>query len=108
MSEYRDWWEGTRRICRLQLSFEKGKVRAWLCSTLAELELLGSVYDEHSYDEAKAASAVEHYCLMLLAEGDEDRFPVQATERQFRRYAHAWKSKKWEALARKALDVLSR
>jgi hypothetical protein len=107
-SEYRDWWNGVRETGRRQLQFETDKSRVWICGTLAELELLGSVYAGDEFNESDAIGKIEYFCRELLESCVDDRFPIQSTERQFRRYIEIWKSPKWEACAKAAINTLSR
>lgn len=104
--EYSQLWTAARQISRLQLPAAEGEDRAWAYGTLAELELLGSVYAGKEYQEEDAIREISHCCNEIAAICGPDSFPVHSTARQFSRYADIWHLDRWNTLAKTALSAL--
>lgn len=106
------WWRLAREICDTQATVKDGKERSSAYSSLAELELLGTVYGGENYRGAENLKRLEgritDCCKRLVQLSEHDVFGVQATVRQFRRYClDSWKIRpEWEALAGAALKAL--
>ena len=105
-NEYGHWWTSARQISRWRLPTEVGVDRAWANGTLAELELLGAVYGEAGYKKESAKTKITRYCKEILEICGPNTFPVQSTERQFRRYIDIWRREEWGELAQAALTAL--
>lgn len=99
-------WNTARQICRLQLASAAGLERAWLHSSSAELELLGSVYNREKFNAKDAAEEIARCCKEIVMTCSQDPFPIQSTIRQFRRYAEIWPDVSWNELAEKAICAL--
>ena len=106
------WWGVAKEICNRQATVKSGDERSWAYSSLAELELLGTVYGGADYQGPQNLSRIEEriadHCGQLVQLCGADAFGVQATIRQFRRYhLDSWKMRpEWEALAAAALRAL--
>ncbi len=106
------WWHVAREICEKHATIKSGEERFWAYSSLAELELLGTVYGGAEYQGADKQRQIEKRitdaCAHLVELRGANDFGVQATIRQFRRYLlDSWqKVPEWEALACAALRTL--
>lgn len=106
------WWRVAREICNRQATVKSGDERSWAYSSLAELELLGTVFGGADYQGpenlSRTAERIAEYCGQLVQLCGADAFGVQSTIRQFRRYLlDSWKMRpEWEALAAAALHAL--
>lgn len=105
--DYGPSWIAVREISIWALRTAQGEARAWALGTLAELELLGVVYDPQ-FDRQRASAEIVRKCRELCEVVDKDSFHVDSTRRQFRRYQNEWNSTLWNALAQAALDVFPR
>jgi hypothetical protein len=100
------WWHTAHQIAEWQLDTTRGQERAWALGTLAELELLGSIYLGKHFDKKKAQENIARYCSEIIdAVGPED-FAVNSTRRQLQRYAEVWQRDCWEELAKVGMDAL--
>jgi len=61
----------------------------WACGSLAELYLLAPAAGLADGTD-KAVELLEEMKTRVRNSGDTDRFPLESTERQFRRYIHWW------------------
>jgi hypothetical protein len=104
--DFGDYWHTARQIAEWQLLNAEKQERAWALSTLAELELLGSIYLGEHFDKKKAHENIDRYCSEIIdAVGPED-FAVNSTRRQLQRYAEVWRRDCWEELAKTGMDAL--
>jgi hypothetical protein len=104
--EYGTWWSGSRQIATWALRKATGEDRAWALGTLAELELLGVVYDAGAFNEADARKKIESFCREIVDMLGKESFAVASTRRQFERYRTIWKREAWNALAKCATETL--
>lgn len=104
--EHGQLWSVARQFNHWQIPAAVGEERAWAYGTLAELELLGSLYGGEGYKEEIALKEINRCCREILEICAPDAFPVQSTLRQFQRYIDIWKSPKWDALAKAARAAL--
>ena len=104
--EYRDWWVATRQIALWRLRSASGEEKAWVCGTLAELEMLGAIYGRPGFDREKTADRIREYCTEICSIAGSESFPVFSTRRQFERYLDPWKREEWQDLANIALRAL--
>lgn len=104
--EYGQLWNAALQINRWQLPHTVGMERIWANATLAELELLGTVFGGEQYNKETAEKEIVRCCKKIVEICDPDAFPIRSTTRQFLRYANIWPRKEWEDLARAALDSL--
>jgi CHAT domain len=104
--KYNYWWKTARQISHWQLHTAVGTERAWAYGTLAELEILGAIYGGNEYNAQKAKLAITQYCKEIIEICGLQKFPVQSTVRQFRRYVDIWQHRKLANLARTALISL--
>ncbi len=103
--KYAAWWNASRQIARWQLRGATGISRAWALSTIAELELLGSVYDA-AHDVGLASERIAQTCHEIVESTGAESFAVAATRRQFERYLKDWGHARWLAQAQAAVDAL--
>jgi hypothetical protein len=104
--KYATWWTAARQISRWQLRAATGEARAWALGTLAELDLLGSVY-ETTHDAAVARGRIADYCREIVQIGGAGSFAVGSTKRQFERYLKAWDQERWRQHAEAAIAALT-
>ena len=102
-ARYAPWWNASRQIARWQLRGATGLPRAWALGTLAELELLGSVYELAAHDPNSASERIAQACREIVQLTGPDSFAVSSTRRQFERYLKDWKRDSWRRLAEAAL-----
>ncbi len=107
------WWRVAREICDRHATVKSGQARFWAYSSLAELELLGTVYGGADYQGAenleRVAQRIKEYCRQHRQLGKTLDTSVRATYRQLQRYLpDIWKGTewKWETLATAALSAL--
>jgi tetratricopeptide (TPR) repeat protein len=103
--QYGDWWMSARWLALQELRTTTGETKAWSLATLAELELLGSVYNA-SFDARKAQETIVLHCSDICAEVASDAFAVFSTRRQFTRYIDYWSRDQWIELAKAAVATL--
>lgn len=102
-NDFAPWWSAARQIARWKLkSGLQGQDRAWAYGTLAELELLASVYQ----DASPNPDAVTRACQEILDSVSPDDFAIESTRRQFKRYTSIWKHERWNDLAEAAIAAL--
>ncbi len=94
-----------RWLALQELRTTTGETKAWSLATLAELELLGSVYNA-SFDARKAQETIVLHCSDICAEVASDAFAVFSTRRQFTRYIDYWSRDQWIELAKAAVATL--
>ena len=75
--------------------------------TLAELELLASVYQPRAFSEVKARERIERYCSEIVDSVGPGEFAIHSTRRQLQRYRDAWHHARWDAMARAGIKALS-
>jgi hypothetical protein len=107
-TKYGRWWLTAYQLAEWQLRSAAAVDRVWAHSTLAELELLGTVYDDRAFKAEEARSNIVGHCEEICQSSAQDSFPVFSTRRQFRRYIDHWSRKPWNDLAQAALEVLDR
>jgi hypothetical protein len=105
-ADHASQWIMARELCRIQVEKENIIDRAWGFSSLAELELLGSVYNRQKFNKQESTGEIIRCCKELLTLCRDDRFPLDSTVRQFRRYKEVWTNELWAELAVAALTVL--
>jgi hypothetical protein len=106
ISSFTSWWKTSRQIAQWELRGTSGDTRAWALGTLAELELLGAVYDGTNFDRTAVKNQINQICRDLWEEVGKDSFPVASTRRQFLRYRDIWTSSLWNDLAQSGIDAL--
>ncbi len=105
----RDWWTVARSIAQRQCRDTDRVSKAWAFATLAEIELLGFAFGNYSAAEVgEVATRVAQYCHSIAELMGEDSFHVQATRRQFERYARWWSADRpqWQRITAAALQAL--
>ncbi|MDM0001830.1 CHAT domain-containing protein [Variovorax sp. J22P240] len=102
-AKYAPWWNASRQIARWQLRAATGLPRAWALGTLAELELLGSVYEATAHDPNSASARITDACREIVQLTGGNSFAVSSTRRQFERYLKDWKHERWRKQAEAAL-----
>jgi hypothetical protein len=105
----RDWWTVARSIAQRQCRDTDRVSKAWAFATLAEIELLGFAFGNYSAAEvAEVAARVAQHCHSIAEIMGEDSFHVQATRRQFERYARWWSADRpqWQQITAAALQAL--
>ena len=102
---YRNWWLAARQVAQWQLQTAQGTARVWAQGTLAELELLGAVYDP-GFDAAMARATIVALCRDIRLATADDAFERLSTLRQFRRYARYWPREAWNGCVAGAIDAL--
>jgi len=105
-SKYGAWWTAARQLSEWDLRNATGEKRAWALATLAELELLGSVYAGVVFDAESATREIQNFCHGILDVVDRQAFPIFSSCRQFKRYAEIWPREQWKDLAAAAIAVL--
>jgi hypothetical protein len=105
-TEYGNWWRAARQIAEWQLRTATGENRAWALGTLAELELLGTIYGGSDFVREDAGARIDQLCRDLADAAGRDGFPVSSTRRQFARYRMIWHRDAWSDLAKRAIDAL--
>lgn len=112
MTNYGHWWRVAKEISHRQLTSNDREEQSWALSSMAELELLGTVYGglcDGADGQARTIEWMTEWCAKLLQAGGPDSFLVKSTIRQFRRYRHpTWNEgrKEWGTLAALALKAL--
>jgi tetratricopeptide (TPR) repeat protein len=106
VQEYGSWWSAARQIANWQLRTASGVQKAWALATLAELELLGVIYDPQPFDIVKTRDTLVRLCRELCDVVDKDAFAVASTRRQFLRYLQVWPRDLWNDLAKRAVETL--
>jgi len=87
----RDWWVVAHRTAMSQLHRSSTSDRAWAHGTLAELELLGTVYgNAEQRDPERAKERVVAHCTEIRELVGDDSFHVRSTRSQFQRYRDWW------------------
>ena len=82
--------------------------RAWAFGTLAELDLLGTVYSKgEDADPLRIRQRVIDTCGQIRNLTGGDSFHVSSTRRQFQRYLEWWDRAEWREVARAAVSALS-
>ncbi len=104
---YGDWWRAARQVAEWQLRGSAGEARAWALGTLAELDLLGSVYQGRGYKAGEAAQRVAESCRQIVESVGPQAFAVSSTRRQFQRYLKNWPHARWQRLAEAAVQALT-
>jgi hypothetical protein len=103
---YRPSWLVACQLADWQLSNSTATDLAWAHGTLAELELLGSVYNAGNYSVKKAGESIVYHCKQICALATKDTFPIFSTQRQFQRYLDHWPRPQWTDLAQTAIKAL--
>jgi len=107
-AQFYKWWLAARQIAEWQLRTAAGVDRAWALGTLAELTLLGAVYDPAHFDAAKARERIAELCLEIRPAAGSNPFPVFSTRRQFMRYLDCWSRVEWNELATISVAALTK
>ena len=105
-SERGPWWVAARQIAEWQMQHTDPAQRVWALVTLAELELLGTIYAGAAFDAAVACQNIAALCHKIREQTRGQDFPRFSALRQFRRYANDWPSDKWKDCADAAIKVL--
>ena len=105
-SERGPWWVAARQIATWQKERADPAQRVWALVTLAELELLGTVYAGANFDVAVACQTIDALCREVREQTRGQDFPRFSALRQFRRYANDWESDTWKKCAEAAISVL--
>lgn len=104
---YADWWTAARQISNWQLrAAAAGEARAWALGTLAELDLLGTVY-QTEHDAKTARERISRGCAEIVQLCGAGSFQVESTLRQFQRYRMVWDHLRWRDHAQAAIDALT-
>jgi len=109
VTKYRIWWMAAHTAAQMQRETTTGRDQAWAYSTLAELELLGTVYDARGYRHtARVRTSIESLCKELLKCVEPGDFAICSTLRQFKRYVDYWSDDRpiWKDLAQAAIEIL--
>jgi hypothetical protein len=99
-----------RRLAERDLDSANTLLRAWAHATLAELDLLSSVYDAQDHEVIR--KEVLKHCDHIVALAGTHSFPAESTRRQFERYATGWGQPStepdpgWKKIARDAATRL--
>lgn len=103
-----DVWITARQVAVWAARNSHGNDKAGALASLAELELLGTVYDLGDRTETQRKEHIDKLCRELIETPGTDGFLVRATRRQFQRYVEvkSWSYEKWHGLAQAALDSL--
>jgi hypothetical protein len=99
-------WVAARQIATWELRAASGEKEAWALGTLAELELLGSVFAGSDFDPQRSKAEIGRLCVRICEAVKDDAFPVFSTRRQFGRYLEHWRREIWTDLAEAALELL--
>lgn len=99
-------WVAARQIAIWELRGATGEKEAWALGTLAELELLGSVFAGDAFDPQKSKREIKRLCGRICEAVTDDAFPVFSTRRQFDRYLKDWQQDVWTDLATVACESL--
>lgn len=109
---YGSWWQAARTIAEWKTQGAEGQELAWAWGTIAELELLGCIYQtpppsaQRKKIEENWEERVSFACKNIIkAVGDQD-FAVFSTRRQFDRYKKHWPRAAWSNLVEIALKEL--
>lgn len=105
--EFGKSWLAACQIAEWQSRNSTGEDRVWALSTLAELDLLGSIYggmENAGYEQAK--TEIKRCCKEMRELLGPNAFQILSTRRQFRRYLTCWSKPEWKELAEEALKVL--
>jgi hypothetical protein len=101
------WWIVARQIAQSQLQRDSAADRAWAFGTLAELDLLGTVYAKgEDADPLRIRQRVVETCSQIRNLTGSDSFHVSSTRRQFQRYLEWWDRTEWREVARAAVNAL--
>ena len=101
------WWIVARQLAKSQLQRDSAADRAWAFGTLAELDLLGTVYSkDEDADSVSIQERVVEACSQIRNLTGSDSFHVSSTRRQFQRYLEWWDRNEWREVARAAIDAL--
>ncbi len=99
-----------RRLAQRDLDSADTLLRAWAHATLAELDLLSSVYDAQNTEVIR--ENILRHCDHIVALTGTRSFPAESTRRQFERYATGWSLPStdldpgWKEIAREAANRL--
>jgi len=105
--KYGDTWIAARSIALWDLKGATGGKEIWALATLAELELLGSIYGGNRFDQNHSIGEIKRFCQRICESViDNNRFAIFSTRRQFQRYQNNWPNGIWETLAEVALEAL--
>jgi hypothetical protein len=99
-------WIAARQLATWALRGASGEKAAWALGTLAELELLGSVFAGANFDEQRSKAEIERLCARICEAVTDEAFPVFSTRRQFERYVNQWHRSAWDDLAKAAVRCL--
>ena len=103
----RAWWIVARQLAKSQLQRDSAADRAWAFGTLAELDLLGTVYSkDEDADSLPIQQRVVESCSQIRNLTGSDSFHVSSTRRQFQRYLEWWDRVEWREVARAAVSAL--
>ena len=109
--ELGNWWITVKQIALWKNRKSTNEDYIWSLSTLAELELLSSVYCKE-YKQSKAKKEIKRLCQELVNTTGPNTFPIFSTCRQFKRYRDYWATgdkpvqKEWRLLAMTAIKTL--
>ncbi len=106
-TDYGRWWVVARQLAEWQLRSAAVTERVWAHGTLAELDLLGAIYDGVGFSTTAAEASIVAHCKEICELSSFDSFPVMSTQRQFRRYTDNWSREQWKRLAQAAIDALN-
>jgi hypothetical protein len=99
-------WQAARQIATWALREARGEKEAWALGSLAELELLASVFAGGAFDRQRSQEEIGRLCRRICDTVTDDAFPVFSTRRQFERYLKFWRQDTWTDLAQIACDLL--
>jgi hypothetical protein len=101
------WWMVARQLAQWGTQSDVLAERVWAHGTLAELDLLGSVYQGAGFKHGETARSLLDHCAQVRDLSKKDDFPILSTQRQFSRYLTHWSRPEWRELAQAALDALA-
>ena len=102
----------TMQHAEQDLKIATGTNKAWAHGTLAELDILHPYHQSARSNASKKISAVDpestsYHCNEMVKICISDRFPIDSTLRQFKRYADydLWQNKIWEDAVLAAINI---
>ncbi len=101
-----DWWITARQTALRDIRSASDKNKIWAHGTLAELEMLGTIYSQEKTGKDEVKSRVVEYCKAICDLAGSNSFYASSTRRQFQRYLDYWKRDEWNDLAAAAIKAL--
>ena len=101
-------WITGKQITHWIIRSGTDECKAEALASLAELELLGVIYNNLYQDQSERKREISKLCRELFESNEPDAFIIRSTRRQFERYLNesTWKRGVWKDLAQAAVDAL--